>query len=230
MARRKVKTAVASFHTTTDVLAFKQAVSEGLRGRLCAHPAAAFRGLRQAWLEPRGCGGAADSLAQRSGIELEQCRRARAVNLACLYITRRKGVPSHMRARPCVRGFCAGRRVRLGGYRFPGAVSRRSAFAGRGLPDGERWPWRTLPSPLSLSRRACPAVAPSAVARLLPLAYNRSKRRQAAFATMKKGASCRSSPIRVYEFSKDNKLAPRPSPARCCSSTHAGLLQQPHSR
>lgn len=39
MARRKVKTAVASFHTTTDALAFKQAaVGEGLRGRLAPIP------------------------------------------------------------------------------------------------------------------------------------------------------------------------------------------------
>ena len=57
MARRKVKTAVASFHTTTDALAFKQAAAgEGLCGRLAPIP-------RQL---------SADSLAQRSGIELEQ--------------------------------------------------------------------------------------------------------------------------------------------------------------
>ena len=71
MARRKVKTAVASFHTTTDALAFKQAAAgEGLCGRLAPIPRQLSAGCGMAWLEPAA--ELLDSLAQRSGIELEQ--------------------------------------------------------------------------------------------------------------------------------------------------------------
>lgn len=73
MARRKVKTAVASFHTTTDALAFKQAaVGEGLRGRLAPIPRQLSAGCGMAWLEPEAEAELLGSLAQRSGIELEQ--------------------------------------------------------------------------------------------------------------------------------------------------------------
>lgn len=73
MARRKVKTAVASFHTTTDALAFKQAAAgEGLRGRLAPIPRQLSAGCGMAWLEPEAAVELLESLAQRSGIELEQ--------------------------------------------------------------------------------------------------------------------------------------------------------------
>ena len=72
MARRKVKTAVASFHTT-DALAFKQAAAgEGLRGRLAPIPRQLSAGCGMAGLEPEAAAELLDSLAQRSGIELEQ--------------------------------------------------------------------------------------------------------------------------------------------------------------
>ena len=68
-----VKTAVASFHTTTDALAFKQAAAgEGLRGRLAPIPRQLSAGCGMAWLEPEAAAELLDSLAQRSGIELEQ--------------------------------------------------------------------------------------------------------------------------------------------------------------
>lgn len=73
MARRKVKTAVASFHTTTDALAFKQAAAgEGLCGRLAPIPRQLSAGCGMAWLEPEAAAELLDSLVQRSGIELEQ--------------------------------------------------------------------------------------------------------------------------------------------------------------
>lgn len=73
MARRKVKTAVASFHTITDALAFKQAAAgEGLRGRLAPIPRQLSADCGMAWLEPEAAAELLDSLAQRSGIELEQ--------------------------------------------------------------------------------------------------------------------------------------------------------------
>lgn len=74
MARRKVKTAVASFHTTTDALAFKQAAAgEGLLRPPCAPSRGSFRrDAGMAWLEPEAAAELLDSLAQRSGIELEQ--------------------------------------------------------------------------------------------------------------------------------------------------------------
>lgn len=73
MVRRKVRTAVASFHTTTDALAFKQAaVSEGLCGRLAPIPRQLSAGCGMAWLEPEVEAELLELLAQRSGIELEQ--------------------------------------------------------------------------------------------------------------------------------------------------------------
>ena len=73
MARRKVKTAVASFHTTTDALAFKQAAAgEGLRGRRAPIPRQLCEVCFLACLEPEAGAELLDSLAQRSGIELEQ--------------------------------------------------------------------------------------------------------------------------------------------------------------
>ena len=71
MARRKVKTAVASFHTTTDALAFSRR-PRGLRGRLAPIPRQLSAGCGMAWLEPEAAAELLDSLAQRSGIELEQ--------------------------------------------------------------------------------------------------------------------------------------------------------------
>ena len=73
MARQKVKTAVASFHTTTDALAFKHAaVREGLRGRLAPIPRQLSAGCGMAWLEPGAAPAQLEALAQRSDIELEQ--------------------------------------------------------------------------------------------------------------------------------------------------------------
>lgn len=49
----KVTTAVASFHTTTDALAFKEAaVHEGLSGRLAPIPRQLSAGCGIAWREP----------------------------------------------------------------------------------------------------------------------------------------------------------------------------------
>lgn len=49
----KVNTAVASFHTTTDALAFKEAaVQEGLNGRLAPIPRQLSAGCGIAWREP----------------------------------------------------------------------------------------------------------------------------------------------------------------------------------
>ena len=74
MARRKVKTAVASFHTTTDALAFKQAaVGEGLRG------------VRHGVARARGCGGAAGFAGAAQRHRARAGCRARAVSLTCLY-------------------------------------------------------------------------------------------------------------------------------------------------
>ena len=73
MAGRKVKRGVAAFHTTTDALACKQAaVGEGVRGRLAPIPRQLAAGCGMAWLEPEAAAELLDSLAQRSGIELEQ--------------------------------------------------------------------------------------------------------------------------------------------------------------
>ena len=73
MARSKVPTAVASFHITTDALAFKQAAArEGLRGRLAPIPRQLSAGCGMAWLEPNGLPETLEGVAKRSGIELEQ--------------------------------------------------------------------------------------------------------------------------------------------------------------
>ena len=54
-------------------LAFKQAAAgEGLRGRLAPIPRQLSAGCGMAWLEPEAAAELLDSLAQRSGIELEQ--------------------------------------------------------------------------------------------------------------------------------------------------------------
>ncbi len=64
---------MASFHTTTDALAFKQAaVREGLRGRLAPIPRQLSAGCGMAWLEPGVAPARLETLAQRGGIELEQ--------------------------------------------------------------------------------------------------------------------------------------------------------------
>ena len=64
---------MASFHTTTDALAFKQAaLQENLQGRLAPIPRQLSAGCGMAWLEPRVASSALEALAQRNSIELEQ--------------------------------------------------------------------------------------------------------------------------------------------------------------
>lgn len=73
MARKKVATAVASFHTTTDALAFKQAAAqEGLRGRLAPIPRQLSAGCGMAWLEPGVEAQVLETVARGRRIELEQ--------------------------------------------------------------------------------------------------------------------------------------------------------------
>lgn len=73
MARKKVATAVASFHTTTDALAFKQAAAhEGLRGHLAPIPRQLSAGCGMAWLEPEAPAAALGEIARRHNVELEQ--------------------------------------------------------------------------------------------------------------------------------------------------------------
>lgn len=73
MAKTKVTTAVASFHITTDALAFKQAaVREGLHGRLAPIPRQLSAGCGMAWLEPGERPEVLADIAARNGVELEQ--------------------------------------------------------------------------------------------------------------------------------------------------------------
>lgn len=73
MARSKVPTAVASFHITTDALAFKQAATrEGLRGRLAPIPRQLSAGCGMAWLEPGERASLLEKVAASNDIELEQ--------------------------------------------------------------------------------------------------------------------------------------------------------------
>ncbi len=73
MARRKVTTAVASFHTTTDALAFKRAAAEaGLGGRLAPIPRQLSAGCGMAWLEPGADAQVLEEVARGYGVDLEQ--------------------------------------------------------------------------------------------------------------------------------------------------------------
>ncbi len=73
MARKKVTTAVASFHTTTDALAFKRAAAQqGLHGRLAPTPRQLSAGCGMAWLEPQVEARALEEVARNFDIELEQ--------------------------------------------------------------------------------------------------------------------------------------------------------------
>ena len=73
MRREKVATAVASFPTTTNALAFKQvAEREGLLGHLAPIPRQLSAGCGMAWLEPGVAPARLSALARCHKIETEQ--------------------------------------------------------------------------------------------------------------------------------------------------------------
>lgn len=70
---KKVLTAVASFHTTSDALAFQQAAFDhNLTGRLSPVPRQLSAGCGMAWRQPGGTAAGLAQFAQQHKLSVEQ--------------------------------------------------------------------------------------------------------------------------------------------------------------